>query len=100
MAHGENSVARPAAQIARFKNRADVEVGTLEQNASAVIALVVASETVAITDHGRPVAQLTATPESQLQRLVDSGRARPPRRDINSLPPPAQALASPINYRR
>jgi prevent-host-death family protein len=66
----------------------EVGIRALKQNASAVVAHAVAGETVTITDRGRPVAQLTAIPASPLQRLVDSGRARPARRDVNGLPAP------------
>ena len=66
----------------------EVGIRALKQNASAVVADAVSGETVTITDRGRPVAQLTKIPTSPLQRLIDSGRARPARRDVRELPAP------------
>lgn len=66
----------------------EVGIRALKQNASAVVADAAAGETITITDRGRPVAQLTAIPFSRLQRLIDSGHARPPRADIAALPEP------------
>ncbi|MEM9615002.1 MAG: type II toxin-antitoxin system prevent-host-death family antitoxin [Actinomycetota bacterium] len=66
----------------------EVGIRALKQNASAVVAEAVAGETVTITDRGRPVAQLTAIPASQLDALVEAGRARPARRVLADLPPP------------
>ncbi len=67
-----------------------IEVGirALKQNASAVVAEAAAGETVTITDRGRPVARMTAIPTSQLQALIDAGRARVGRRRLTELPPP------------
>lgn len=70
------------------KHMTEVGIRALKQNASAVVATAAAGETVTITDRGRPVAQLTPIPATSLQRLLDSGRARAPRRDIRELPPP------------
>jgi prevent-host-death family protein len=72
-----------------MKHMATVGIRALKQNASAVVADAAAGETVTITDRGRPVAQLTAIPASPLQRLRASGAARPPLRDIKTLPLPA-----------
>lgn len=66
----------------------EVGIRALKQNASAVVAEASGGEHITITDRGRPVAQLTAVPASRLQQLITSGRARPPRRDINALPAP------------
>jgi len=66
----------------------EVGIRALKQNASAVVADVLAGEKITITDRGRPVAQLTAIPASPLQRLLESGRARPPRRAIKDVPAP------------
>lgn len=67
-----------------------VEVGirALKQNASAVVAQAVAGEAVTITDRGSPVARLTAIPSSPLRELLETGRARPPRRRLADLPAP------------
>jgi prevent-host-death family protein len=66
----------------------EVGIRALKQNASAVVAEASAGATVTITDRGRAVAQLTAIPASRLQQLIASGKARPPRRDISTLPTP------------
>lgn len=67
-----------------------VEVGirALKQNASAVVADVAGGEVITITDRGRPVAQMIPILNSNLQLMIDSGRARPPIRDIGDLPAP------------
>jgi prevent-host-death family protein len=71
-----------------MKNMSEVGIRALKQNASAVVATAAAGETVTITDRGRPVAQMTSIPASPFQRMLNSGRARPPRRDIRELPAP------------
>jgi len=71
-----------------LKNMSEVGIRALKQNASAVVVEAAAGETVTITDRGRAVAQLTPIPASVLQRMLASGRARPPRRDIRELPAP------------
>ncbi|MFZ4487084.1 MAG: type II toxin-antitoxin system prevent-host-death family antitoxin, partial [Candidatus Nanopelagicales bacterium] len=45
-------------------------------------------EVITITDRGRPVAQMVPILNSNLQLMIDSGRARPPSRDIGDLPAP------------
>ena len=67
---------------------ADVGIRALKQNASAVEAEAAAGATVTITDRGRPVAQLTPLPTTRLQQLLDSGRARPARRRIDTVASP------------
>jgi antitoxin (DNA-binding transcriptional repressor) of toxin-antitoxin stability system len=71
------------------KHMAEVGIRALKQNASAVVAEAASGETITITDRGRPVAQMTAIPSSPLQGLLDSGRARAPKRSINDLPEPS-----------
>ena len=66
----------------------EVGIRALKQNASAVVARAAAGETLTITDRGRPIAQLAAISSSRLQQLLDSGRARPPRRSMRELPAP------------
>ena len=64
----------------------------LKQNASAVVADVVAGEIVTITDRGRPVARLVPIRADSLDELIESGRARPARRSLRTLgPPPRKA---------
>jgi prevent-host-death family protein len=57
----------------------------LKQNASAVVAVVVAGEVVTITDRGRAVAQLVPIRPDRLDGLLESGRARQPRRRLADL---------------
>ena len=66
----------------------EVGIRALKQNASAVVAQAAAGEHLTITDHGRPVAQLTRIPTSRLQQMVEAGRARPARRSLGDLPAP------------
>ena len=73
-----------------MKHMTEVGIRALKQNASAVVARAAAGETVTITDRGRPVAQLAAIPSSPLQQLLDSGRARAPRRSMVDLPAPVR----------
>lgn len=70
-------------------------IRALKQNASAVVAEAASGETVTITDRGRPVAQMTAIPQSRLAGLIAAGRARPARRPITDLtaPLPGPALS-------
>lgn len=65
-----------------------VGVRELKQNASAVVRRSHGGEVITITEHGRPVAQMTPIPESPLDRLVSAGLARPPLTDHADLPPP------------
>jgi prevent-host-death family protein len=73
-----------------MKNMAEVGIRALKQNASTVVADVVAGETVTITDRGRPVAQITPIATSPLQRMLANGTARPARRELAALPVPAE----------
>lgn len=66
----------------------DFEIRALKQNTAAIVAQAAAGETITITERGRPVARMTAIPTSRHERLLDSGRARPPRQDVNDLPAP------------
>lgn len=70
----------------------EVGIRALKQNASAVVAAAASGDVVVITDRGRPVAQLSALPSTDLSRLLESGRARPARRRLADLPP---AVAAP-----
>ena len=76
-----------------MKHMITVGVRALKQNASAVVADAVAGETVTITDRGRPVAQLTASPSSRLRSLIETGRARQGRHNITELPAPEKGPA-------
>jgi prevent-host-death family protein len=67
----------------------EVGIRSLKQNASAVVAVATAGETVTITDRGRPVALLAPIPESALQALLAAGQGRRARRSLTSLGAPA-----------
>ena len=66
----------------------------LKQNASAVVADVVAGEVVTITDRGRPVARLVPIRVDPLSELIESGRARPARRRLRDLGPAPRKTAN------
>lgn len=65
----------------------EVGIRALKQNASEVVAVAAAGESVTITDRGRPVARLVPLGGGRLSALVESGRARAPRRAVSDLPP-------------
>ncbi len=65
-----------------------VGIRALKQNASEVISKVANGETVIVTDRGRPVAQISPLPTSQLEAHIATGmivRAKTPKK---KLPPP------------
>lgn len=66
----------------------EIGIRALKQNASAVVSTAASGQVVTITDRGRPVAQMSALTGSPLQRLLDSGRARPARSSFDHLPEP------------
>ncbi len=80
----------------------EVGIRSLKQNASAVVAEVVAGETVTITDRGRPVAQMTPLPASRIAALIEAGLARPARLSLAELPEPkpGPALTPVLNEMR
>lgn len=80
----------------------EVGIRALKQNASSVVAAAAAGETLWITDRGRRVAQLSPISQSGLERLVTAGLARPPRRAIADLLPPAagDSLSTELNAQR
>ena len=65
-----------------------VGLRALQQNASAVVARVVAGEEVVITDRGRPVARIVPWRPKGLQALIDVGLLTPATRALSDLPPP------------
>ncbi|MFD4422119.1 type II toxin-antitoxin system Phd/YefM family antitoxin [Agromyces sp. NPDC058484] len=71
----------------------EVGIRALKQNASAVVSAVEKGQVVTITDRGRPVAQLSPLSTGRLARLLASGRARAPRRELRDLPMPAPMAA-------
>jgi prevent-host-death family protein len=64
-----------------------VGIRELKQNASAVIADVVAGEVVTITSHGRPVAQIAPLAKDTVRGLIDAGRARAAKHQLADLAP-------------
>ncbi len=76
-----------------------VGIEELRLRAPALVAAAVDGETVTVTNHeGRPLAQITAAPDSahenvavpknRLEELVAAGLVRPPTRDLADLPKP------------
>jgi prevent-host-death family protein len=68
-----------------------VGVRELRQNLSVYLERVRAGERLEVTDHGLPVAALVPLPApgNALERLVATGRARPPDADLLDLPAPS-----------
>ncbi len=85
-----------------MKHMSEVGIRALKQNASAVVAVAAAGEAVTITDRQRPVAQLVPIGSTPLQRLVQSGQARPAKSRIADLgvPPPGPSLSSALAAQR
>ncbi|MCY3563036.1 MAG: type II toxin-antitoxin system prevent-host-death family antitoxin [Acidimicrobiia bacterium] len=69
----------------------EVGIRALKQNASAVVARVAAGASLTITVRGRPVAQMAPVQNSRIETLIQGGRARPSRRRLSDLPPPAES---------
>ncbi len=80
----------------------EVGIRALKQNASAVVAEAAAGETVTITDRNRPVAQLTPIASAPLQRLLQSGQARPAKAPMADLgaPEPGPSLSEALAAQR
>jgi prevent-host-death family protein len=79
---------------------ARVGIRELRQNLSVYLDRVKAGETLVVTEHGRPVAQLgpqPASPVSVLDRLIAEGRATPARTDHRTLPPPPVIPGRPLS---
>jgi len=66
-----------------------VGIRALRQHASAVVTRAAAGERIVVTDRGRPVALLMPIPGGGVERLIASGLARPSRRPVEDLAPPA-----------
>jgi len=73
-----------------------VGVRELRQNLSRYLRRVASGERLEVTERGRPVAILAPLSESSsaLQRLVASGRARPPQRGLLDLAPPRGSITT------
>ena len=65
-----------------------VGIRALKQNASEVIAEVTNGEIVIITDRGRPVAQISPLPNSQVAAHIASGMLVRAKNSKNKLPQP------------
>lgn len=66
----------------------EIEIRTLAEDASAIVADAAAGETITITDQGQRVAQIGPLPPSRLDGLVAAGLARPALSDLRDLPTP------------
>ena len=74
----------------RDSQPARVGVRELRQNLSVYLARVKAGETLDVTEHGQPVAQLgprLAKPISILDQMIADGRAKPATRRPSDIPP-------------
>jgi prevent-host-death family protein len=73
-----------------------VGVRELRQNLSRYLRRVASGERLEVTERGKAVALLAPLSESYsaLQRLVASGRARPPQGDLLDLAPPRGLIAT------
>jgi prevent-host-death family protein len=73
-----------------------VGVRELRQNLSKYLRRVASGERLEVTERGKPVAVLTPLSESSsaLQRLVSSGRARPPQGDLLALSLPRGEIST------
>jgi prevent-host-death family protein len=73
-----------------------VGVRELRQNLSVYLERVLVGERLEVTDRGRPVAMLVPlpAPSSLVDRLVAEGRATPPSRKLDDLPPLRGAAAA------
>jgi prevent-host-death family protein len=72
----------------------DVGIRELRSNLSQYVARVRAGETITVTDHGKPVAQLTPLAgQDKLSRLIAEGKVTPAR---NPSPPGSRWLPEPL----
>ena len=82
------------------KQKARVGVRELRQNLSVYLRRVKAGETLEVTDHGRPVANLgplQAPILTGLARLEAEGHITPPRFDHRTLKPPPSIPGRPLS---
>jgi prevent-host-death family protein len=68
----------------------EVGIRALKQNASEVIAEVLHGETIVVTDRGRPVAQISPLPNSQLALHIASGMITKAKNPKAKLPKPTR----------
>jgi len=69
---------------------ARVGIRELRQNLSIYVDRVREGETLEVTEHGQPVAQLrpVPAPTSVYERLIAEGKITPARKPLSTLPPP------------
>jgi prevent-host-death family protein len=68
----------------------EVGIRALKQNASEVIAEVLHGETIVVTDRGRPVAQISPLPNSQLALHIANGMITKAKNPKAKLPKPTR----------
>lgn len=79
---------------------ARVGVRELRQNLSVYLGRVKAGETLEVTEHGQPVAQLRPRPSeplSVIDRLIAEGRVTPATYDHRKIPPPPDIPGRPLS---
>jgi prevent-host-death family protein len=79
---------------------ARVGVRELRQNLSVYLDRVKKGETLEVTEHGRPVAQLgprAAAPGSVIDRLIAEGRVTPAKQSHKELTPPPSIPGRPLS---
>lgn len=79
---------------------ARVGVRELRQNLSVYLERVKEGETLVVTEHGHPVAQLVPNPPERLSivdRLIAEGRITPAKGHRRSLPPPPRIPGRPLS---
>jgi prevent-host-death family protein len=79
---------------------ARVGVRELRQNLSVYLDRVKNGETLEVTEHGQPVAQLgprVATPASVIDRLIAEGRVTPAKRSHKDIQPPPKIPGRPLS---
>jgi antitoxin (DNA-binding transcriptional repressor) of toxin-antitoxin stability system len=75
-------------------------VRELRQNLSVYLERVKQGETLEVTEHGQPVAQLgprVATPVSVIDRLIAEGRVTPAKRSHRDIQPPPKIPGRPLS---
>jgi prevent-host-death family protein len=79
---------------------ARVGVRELRQNLSVYLDRVKEGETLVVTEHGHPVAQLVPNPPERLSivdRLIAEGRITPAKGNRRNLPPPPRIPGRPLS---
>ena len=71
-----------------------IGIRELRDTLTATIRRVRQGETIEVTHDGRPVAVLTPYSEDRIERLLASGRATPPTRNIHPIPEPLAVTGS------